>query len=116
MDIDDTLAGLADHVQNWGGVGPQLWVEMTDGSSRWIDNRSNLATELYRRAGDKAAARSDLLADVRSAAAALAQAETQRLAACRAAFDADLDRTEIAEAAGLTRDGLYKLLRRNTAA
>lgn len=56
---------------------------------------------------------SDLLAEVAAAADALAQAEARRLAACRAAFDAGIDRTEIAHAAGFdTRDGLYKMLRR----
>lgn len=59
----------------------------------------------------------DLLAEVRAATAAKVEAQTQAeerwLAACRAAFDAGEDRTEIARAAGLaTRDGLYKLLRR----
>lgn len=57
----------------------------------------------------------DLLAEVRAAADALAQAEARRLAACRAAFDAGVDRTEIATAARMTRDGLYKLLRRKAA-
>lgn len=57
----------------------------------------------------------DFLAKVREAAEAQAQAEARRLAACRAAFDAGLGRAEIAAAAGLTRDGLYKLLRRRAA-
>lgn len=58
----------------------------------------------------------DLLAEVRAAADALAQAEARRLAACRAAYDAGLDRTEIAHAAGFSRrDGLYQLLRRHGA-
>lgn len=58
----------------------------------------------------------DLLAEVRAATEALAQAEARWLAAVRAAFDARLDRTDIATAAGMTRDGLYKLLRRKGAA
>lgn len=56
----------------------------------------------------------DLLAEVRAATAAKAQAEAQWLAACRVAYDAGLDRTEIARVAGFSRrDGLYQLLRRD---
>ena len=54
----------------------------------------------------------DLLAEVRTAADALAQAEARRLAAVRAAITADLNRSAIAAALGMTRDGLYKWLRR----
>lgn len=52
----------------------------------------------------------DLLDEIRAAAAALAQAEARRLAALRTAFDAGVKRADIADAAGLTRDGVYKLL------
>ncbi len=54
----------------------------------------------------------DLLAEVRAAAAAKDEAEARWLAAIRSAFDAGVDRTDIAVEAGMTRDGLYKLLRR----
>lgn len=53
------------------------------------------------------------LDEVRAAAEQLAQGETRRLVACRAAYAAGIDRAEIAKAAGMTRDGLYKLLRRS---
>lgn len=57
-----------------------------------------------------------LLAEVRAAVAALGDAlavgEARRLAAVRAAFDAGMDRTHIADAAGMTRVGVYKLLAR----
>lgn len=53
----------------------------------------------------------DLLAEVRAAAEALANAEARRLAAVQAAFEAGRNRTKIAEAAGMTRDGIYKLLK-----
>lgn len=58
----------------------------------------------------------DLLAEVRAATDALAQAKARWSAACRAAFEAGVDRTEIAAAAGMTRDGLYKLLQRRKSA
>ena len=57
----------------------------------------------------------DLLAEVRAATAAKDEAEARWLAAIRSAFDAGVDRTETATAAGMTRDGLYKLLRRRAA-
>jgi hypothetical protein len=53
----------------------------------------------------------DLLAEVRAASTALAEAETRRAAAVRAAFDAGRDRAAIAAAAGKTRDWVYKTLR-----
>lgn len=53
----------------------------------------------------------ELLLEVRAAAAALAQAEARRLAAVHAAFTAGRNRAHIAEAAGITRDGVYKMLR-----
>lgn len=53
----------------------------------------------------------DLLCEVRAAADTLAQAESRRLAAVRSAFDAGHNRARIAEAAHMTRDGVYKLLR-----
>ena len=56
----------------------------------------------------------DLLAEVRAAAAAVAQAEARMLAAWRDAYDAGTDRAEIARAAGLShRDGLDQLRRRH---
>jgi DNA-binding phage protein len=54
----------------------------------------------------------DLLAEVRAAADALALAEARRLAAVRAAIAAHVDRSDIAASVGMTRDGLYKWLRR----
>lgn len=59
--------------------------------------------------------RGTLLAEVQAATDALRSAHDRRLAACQAAFDAGISRDEIAAAAGLTRDGLYKLLRRRGA-
>ncbi|MFC5996971.1 hypothetical protein ACFQE5_22425 [Pseudonocardia hispaniensis] len=53
----------------------------------------------------------DLLAEVRAAAEHLAQAEARRRTAVAAAFTAGLPRTAIAEAAGMTRDGVYKLVK-----
>jgi len=54
----------------------------------------------------------DLLAEVRAAADALEHAQARRLAAVRAAKQARAGTVEqIAEAARLTRDGVYKLLR-----
>jgi hypothetical protein len=53
----------------------------------------------------------DLLDEVRAAAEALALAEDRRLAAVRAAFDVGCNRNRIAEAACMTRDGVYKLLK-----
>jgi hypothetical protein len=52
-----------------------------------------------------------LLVEVRAASVALDEAEARRLAAVRAAFDAGRDRSAIAEAAGKTRDWVYKALR-----
>lgn len=50
-----------------------------------------------------------LLADVRTAAADRDAYPT----VVQRAFDAGVDRTQLAAAAGLSRDGLYKLVRRN---
>ena len=54
MIIDDTRADLAGNVQEWGVVAGRMWVDMLDGNSSWIDIRSNLAEELYRREGEAA--------------------------------------------------------------
>ena len=51
MIIDDTRADLASRVQEWGVVAGRMWVDMLDGNSSWIDIRSTLADELYRREG-----------------------------------------------------------------
>jgi hypothetical protein len=54
MIIDDTRADLAVRVREWGVLAGRMWVDMLDGNSSWIDIRSNLADELYRRAGEAA--------------------------------------------------------------
>jgi len=54
MIIDDTRADLASRVQEWGVVAGRMWVDMLDGNSSWIDIRSTLADELYRREGEAA--------------------------------------------------------------
>lgn len=59
----------------------------------------------------------DLLAEVRAAAEALEFAQARRLAAVRSAKDSKAGTVEqIADAARMTPDGIYKLLRRSDAA
>jgi hypothetical protein len=55
--------------------------------------------------------RDDMLQAIREATAAAQKAEGARVAAIRAAFYDGVNRDLIAEAAGISRDGVYKLMR-----